>query len=500
MADQRKPLFERTPGPGRTKTPARPDYRAGQAPAQPARRTAARPDYSRGAAHGSPVRQDMPERPVYPERPEARRTRPGRPVYDYDREAAAARHGPSGRVDDSAGSLGPDGLPRRTQRPAAPFVNTLPGRAGSGQGMPPRPGAAAQRRAEEVPGRSRRLAERAPDRSAARPPAWHASPEQEVPLKPRAAAYDQAKDALPGRKAPHQGHVGGQAGKKPGFFARRAAARRRKKAWQAAHPPTPAQLRARKIRRGIFAGLAAAVIVAAGCAVSAAMLFKIQTITVVQPEEGTAYSNEQILEAFGTPTGANIFSFRADTAAQTIAAALPYLETVSISRQLPDTVLITVTAAAETYCVPADTGGVAVVSAGMKVLRTAPAEDESAAALIQVTGAQAAAPVAGQPLAFTEPDKLTVLQQILAQTQSVGLVPIGQIDLTDILELSFVYDGRIKILLGTANDLAYKVEWAWRLVTPQEETSLPDTAQGTLDVSRRNSEGRGQASWREGVF
>ena len=136
----------------------------------------------------------------------------------------------------------------------------------------------------------------------------------------------------------------------------------------------------------------------------------------------------------------------------------------------------------------------------MKVLRTAPAEDESAAALIQVTGAQAAAPVAGQPLAFTEPDKLTVLQQILAQTQSVGLVPIGQIDLTDILELSFVYDGRIKILLGTANDLAYKVEWAWRLVTPQEETSLPDTAQGTLDVSRRNSEGRGQASWREGVF
>ena len=97
-------------------------------------------------------------------------------------------------------------------------------------------------------------------------------------------------------------------------------------------------------------------------------------------------------------------------------------------------------------------------------------------------------------------DKLAALRGIVMNIQQKELLPINQIDLTDMLELSFIYDGRIKILLGTANDMAYKIDWAWRLVTPQEESSLPDTAQGTLDVSRRNSEGRGQAAWRAGAL
>ena len=148
---------------------------------------------------------------------------------------------------------------------------------------------------------------------------------------------------------------------------------------------------------------------------------------------------------------------------------------------------------------PNEYGGRTVLSPGLKVLRVAPGEDETAA-LIQIVGGTAQKPDPGDPLAMEDEDKLAALRGIVTNIQQKELLPINQIDLTDMLELSFIYDGRIKILLGTANDMAYKIDWAWRLVTPQEESSLPDTAQGTLDVSRRNSEGRGQAAWRAGAL
>ena len=59
-------------------------------------------------------------------------------------------------------------------------------------------------------------------------------------------------------------------------------------------------------------------------------------------------------------------------------------------------------------------------------------------------------------------------------------------DLTNTLELSFLYQDRIRIVLGTTNDLDYKIKWAWEMVTPgQTSDSLGEEERGTLDVSSR---------------
>ena len=56
-------------------------------------------------------------------------------------------------------------------------------------------------------------------------------------------------------------------------------------------------------------------------------------------------------------------------------------------------------------------------------------------------------------------------------------------------------------MLGTANDLDYKIKWAWEMVTPgQTSDSLGEEERGTLDVSSRGEDGLGRARWRAGVL
>lgn len=471
------------------------------------------------------ARSTPPQKPVYPKNePQPRRQAPQRPVYTYDADVPRQPRKPAGgRVvydyNKSAGASSgvPAGSPAR---PAAPFVNTAPqapqqGRgtapaAGNNAGIPeprqPRDGGPQARGREEIYGRPPRSqaqteAQRRPQQDVRRAPQreeprWRALPEQEAELKPRPGVYDQSTDrprqpransASPGPARTPGGPPPGKSGK--------ARKKRRKK-----HPPrplTPGEARRRRVRRGILAGVLIAVLLAAGFLISAAVLFKIETVTVESPDGQLAYDDSQIVAAFGQPAGENLFGFNTAEAQQAIAAALPYLESVEIKRRLPDTVVITATPAVETYTVESAAGW-AVLSQSYKVLRV---DAEAPAGLVRIDGAQADAPAPGQPVKFTEEDKLSVLQTVLSKAQAQGLGPISEVDLTNTLELSFLYQDRIRIVLGTTNDLDYKIKWAWEMVTPgQTSDSLGEEERGTLDVSSRGEDGLGRARWRAGVL
>ena len=93
------------------------------------------------------------------------------------------------------------------------------------------------------------------------------------------------------------------------------------------------------------------------------------------------------------------------------------------------------------------------------------------------------------------------MQTVLSKAQAQGLGPISEVDLTNTLELSFLYQDRIRIVLGTTNDLDYKIKWAWEMVTPgQTSDSLGEEERGTLDVNSRGEDGLGRARWRAGVL
>ena len=99
----------------------------------------------------------------------------------------------------------------------------------------------------------------------------------------------------------------------------------------------------RKRRQGRFSFLYKILIFVAICgaiAVALALFFKVDTITVTG---NSRYTANQIIEASGIETGDNMFFLNKYHASERITAALPYVETVRISRQLPDTLVVTVT-------------------------------------------------------------------------------------------------------------------------------------------------------------
>ena len=136
------------------------------------------------------------------------------------------------------------------------------------------------------------------------------------PRQPRANSASPGPARTPGGPPP------GKSGK----------ARKKRRKKRPPRPLTPGEARRRRVRRGILAGVLIAVLLAAGFLISAAVLFKIETVTVESPDGQLAYDDSQIVAAFGQPAGENLFGFNTAEAQQAIAAALPYLCLLYTSR------------------------------------------------------------------------------------------------------------------------------------------------------------------------
>lgn len=442
-----------------------------------------------------------PKKLVYPKQEQPRRPKPTRPVYPPDAGTQRAPRRPAeGRVifdyeKETARTAAPNA---RAGQTAAPFVNLAPpGPAGTppvqngfaaGAGRPER-----ARREEAAPKEAGFAVPPDGGRTRAQRPqeARHPAPPPERPNQT-------PPNRTPSNRTPQ--HAAPPAGKRP---QRPQQAMQKKKPpkkrppKQPPHPLTPRQLQRRRRRRAALAGLLAVILLGIGLWASATVLFKISEIVVETPEGDVAYDTSRITEAFGHVQGENLFGFQAKETQQNMAAALPYLENVRIRRRLPDTVIIAVTPATEASVVESASGW-AVLSQSYKVLRL---EAEPPEGLVRINGVQAEAPTPGQPLRLTEEDKLPLLKTLLEKTAAQGLAPIDEIDLSNTLELSFLYQGRIRIVLGTSNDLDYKLKWAWRMVTPGETSdSLSESDRGTLDVSARGEDGLGRARWRAGIL
>lgn len=422
------------------------------------------------------AQQKRPQRPVYPQDEQTARRTPQRPVYSGEYPPPHQRRKAPSRVDYSGVS---PIMPRRKEPTAAPFVNDLSGRraaaapeaapqaparrqaAFGGQAVPQRPVSAGQAAAS------------APRRQPVRQRTWHAEAAPSVCPKPHAPVYDQNA----GRTAPQQGRP---VPKKK---------RRKKRAL------TPRQKRLRGI---LIGGMLCIAALAAGAVFSMKVLFKLSSVEVRQPEEEpTVYSEEQITAALGLEMGTQIFSIDLEQAEKNLSTSLPYLREVQVKRRLPTSLVVSVQPAHETYAVAYE-GGWAVVSEDMKVLRISAEQPQEVAA---VTGLEASAPVEGQPLKVAEADKLAALQALQAQAQQVGLDQLTAVDVTSLSEVSAVYAGRVKIIFGTMNDIEYKCSWAARLLLGEEEgTVIGAHETGTLDVSHRTQEGKGQAIWRAGAI
>ena len=287
---------------------------------------------------------------------------------------------------------------------------------------------------------------------------------------------------------------------------------------------TRGEMRRRRRRRRMLTCGALALLVILGVVLSVTVLFKVSAYRVenpnkVEPVDTGIYSEEAILSALGVPMGVNLFDFSLREKEQQMALALPYLETIQLRRSLPGTLVIRVTPAREAYQMRC-AGGWAVLSQGLKVLKVQPEEPQG---LLSIEGMEPLHPAAGMPLVLdlpvqgseapgsasqeqstsqnvpqsqSEPEtqtttpRLDTLEKLLAGLEPEGLIHgVCSIDLSDLNEITFVYENRVRVLLGTINTLDYKMEWARYILLNQKGDGLQHGDRGRLDISHVRADG-----------
>lgn len=298
------------------------------------------------------------------------------------------------------------------------------------------------------------------------------------------------------------------------------------------------QLRMRR-RRRVFGLLGAMALLGLGVVLSVNLLFKVtdfqlENIDRTTPADTGIYTEQQIIDLLEVQVGDNLFGFSTKEKAGILAQALPYLDEVQVRVRMPGSVIIRVRPANERFALQTADGWL-VLSDALKVLRTAtdcpeglillqaglepgqstapgsfltlestvepaatpatapegddaePAAGSEPTPAPTATATPVAAAASAAPLQSTANEAVASLMDcledrgLLQDTTAVNVESLG--------EISFTYQGRIVVKLGTVYNMSYKVSLAAKPLLDTDGTGLTATDAGTLDVSYQRSDG-----------
>ncbi|MFI3169309.1 MAG: FtsQ-type POTRA domain-containing protein [Faecalibacterium sp.] len=279
-------------------------------------------------------------------------------------------------------------------------------------------------------------------------------------------------------------------------------------------------VRRRKAIRNLVAGLLMLILVVVGIGYSINLLFRVKSIELQTPDgqvpaDTGIYTEEIILAKLDIALDDHFLSFSTDAQEALLQEALPLLENIEVIRDYPDGVIIRLEPAVETYTMEIADGWL-ILSGEMHVMDTVTQQPS----LLVLSGATPSTYVAGQSLAFvqtleddwyegqTETD-IEVLQSLASQemqTRSDAQVEalqsliesLEQAELlADITELTFdgedgitfYYQDRITVLIGTTNSLEYKLSLAQYILWNENGDGCAETDTGVLDVSYQSADG-----------
>ena len=231
----------------------------------------------------------------------------------------------------------------------------------------------------------------------------------------------------------------------------------------------------RQSRFGVVLALFACVFFIALLILSAGLFFKVSDIRV---EGVVMISEDGVREHCGIQLQSNILLLDKFAVSRSLFAAFPYAREVMVRRQLPGTVIITVTEA-DPACAFVYQNRYWIADRDGRVLENRAALGEVNFPVVK--GVVPLAPSVGDMVVFAvgEEDKQYALFPLLDALDAAGLLTrVGEIDVTRSHEVSLVCDGRLTVLVGFPNDLEYKLSY----IGPSLERLEPEQ-RARLDVS-----------------
>lgn len=240
--------------------------------------------------------------------------------------------------------------------------------------------------------------------------------------------------------------------------------------------PTSPKIRRR--RTLIWYSCTIAVLLIICCILSVTLFFKIDNIVV---DGKTRYDNDEILKYCGVTTGENLILCDTETGVHEIQENFPYIGTVSIERKLFNTIIVHVEEA-EPASIIESKGSYIILSAEGKILEIA---DEKKYDVPILKGAKVKKAKLSSTVKYEDDSLQKVIQEVIEAINDHGIENVKEIDISNPANIRFTYNDRITVLIGTPENIDYKLKTAILII----EKNLDTNATGTLDVSLCNPDG-----------
>ena len=274
---------------------------------------------------------------------------------------------------------------------------------------------------------------------------------------------------------------------------------------------TRATLRRRRMLRRLTAFAMLLCVIGAGIYLTMTMLFRINSIQVQTPDgkqvtEIAGYSADSILQRMGVQLEENIFSFEPGEKAAVLEQNFPLLGSIKVIRDYPNTVVVQVTEAVPAYAVQNGNKWL-VISDKWKILSEESTQPEGLCTLYggklqdttpgqgfwfvddadaaSASGSEAAG---SESTADTEDARMEALRTLVGKLEEYGLSQdVTRLEVADTEQIAFLYQDRISVLLGTLNDLDYKLDRARYVLTNADGKGCGPTDTGRLDFSHTSA-------------
>ncbi len=195
------------------------------------------------------------------------------------------------------------------------------------------------------------------------------------------------------------------------------------------------------------------------------------------------YTKEEILAACGVSKGDNLLILSRGKVAGNLIAALPYIRSVQVTRQLPDTLLLQITEYGVSYAVRDEAGLYYLMTAGGKI--TSQVTENAAREYMQIGELRIRTPSVGAAAVVADEDtssaelRMNALKALLSELETAGLnKQVSAVRVSSAFSLELDYGTQYVVKLGGSDRMAYKLQYLKQIVE-----RLESYQSGTIDLS-----------------
>jgi cell division septal protein FtsQ len=197
------------------------------------------------------------------------------------------------------------------------------------------------------------------------------------------------------------------------------------------------------------------------------MLFNVDRVKI---EGNTLYEEMDLIKTSGIEKGENLFEVDTAYAEDKLYSVYSYIEEVEVKRSFPNSVTIKIVEAVP-FSVVEEADGYTLVSTGGKVLERG--LEEVPDGMLSVRG------LSTVTNSEDNAKRKDLMMRTIKTMHELGMEDYVFLDLTDTLEITMIYDNRVKVKLGNELELEYKLQFVDSVISEK----LPKVGYQLVDAS-----------------